>query len=154
MYKNNFTSKSYRNFKKVSINNFYKLFDNKINDLLFLSIFILTSLTNNAICQFVVIQNPKLKQVRMGILNTRTITQTNKGLKMTKKYKYKVQEYSQDTRHFFIESAVELDEDEINDCITNVSLDEPNTYEDDDYKVSFKGTEYGDDSQVDIREVK
>ena len=54
MYKNNFTSKSYRNFKKVSINNFYKLFDNKINDLLLLSIFILTSLTNNAICQFVV----------------------------------------------------------------------------------------------------
>ena len=40
---------------------------------------------------------------------------------MTMKYKYKVQEYSQDTRHFFIESAVELDEDEINDCITNVS---------------------------------
>ena len=73
---------------------------------------------------------------------------------MTKKYKYKVQEYSQDTRHFYIESNVELDEDEINDCISNVSLDEPNTYEDDDYKVSFKGTEYGDDSQVDIREVK
>ena len=73
---------------------------------------------------------------------------------MTNKYKYKVQEYSQDTRHYFIESAVELDEDEINDCITNVSLDKPNTYKDDDYKVSFKGTEYGDDSQVDIREVK
>jgi hypothetical protein len=90
----------------------------------------------------------------MGILNTRLITLTNKGISMTKKYKYKVQEYSQDTRHFFIESAVQLDEDEINDCITNVSLDKPNTYKDDDYKVSFKGTEYGDDSQVDIREIK
>ena len=73
---------------------------------------------------------------------------------MTMKYKYKVQEYSQDTRHFFIESAVELDEDEINDCITNVNLDKPNTYKDDDYKVSFKGTEYGDDSQVNISEIK
>jgi len=75
---------------------------------------------------------------------------------MTKKYKYKygVEEYSQDARHFIIESAVELDEDTINDCITNVSLDKPNTYKDTDYKVSFIGTEYGDDSQVDIRKVK
>jgi len=75
---------------------------------------------------------------------------------MTKKYKYKygVEEYSQDARHFIIESAVELDEDTINDCITNVSLDKPNTYKDDDYKVSFIGTEYGEDSQVDIRKVK
>ena len=73
---------------------------------------------------------------------------------MTKKYKYQVYEYSQDTRHFFIESDVKLEEDEINDCISNVSLDKPNTYEGDDYKVSFKGTEYGDDCQVDISEVK
>ena len=72
---------------------------------------------------------------------------------MKKKYKYQVYEYSQDTRHFFIESDVKLEEDEINDCISNVSLDKPNTYEDDDYKVSFKGTEYGDDCQVDILEV-
>ena len=73
---------------------------------------------------------------------------------MTKKYKYEVYEYSQDTRHFFIESDVKLEEDEINDCISNVSLDKPNTYEGDDYKVSFKGTEYGDDCQVDISEIK
>jgi hypothetical protein len=72
---------------------------------------------------------------------------------MKKKYKYQVYEYSQDTRHFFIESDVKLEEDEINDCISNVSLDKPNTYEGDDYKVSFKGTEYGDDCQVDISEV-
>jgi len=72
---------------------------------------------------------------------------------MIKKYKYQVYEYSQDTRHFFIESDVKLEEDEINDCISNVSLDKPNTYEGDDYKVSFKGTEYGDDCQVDISEV-
>jgi len=73
---------------------------------------------------------------------------------MKKKYKYQVYEYSQDTRHFFIESDVKLEEDEINDCISNVSLDKPNIYEGDDYKVSFKGTEYGDDCQVDISEVE
>ena len=74
---------------------------------------------------------------------------------MTKKYKYKyrVEETSQDTRHFIIESVVELDEDEINDCITSVDSDDPN-FNGDDYKVSFKGTEYGDDSQVNITEVK
>jgi hypothetical protein len=60
-----------------------------------------------------------------------------------------VEETSQDTRHFIIESAVELDEDEINDCITSVDYDDPN-FNGDDYKVSFKGTEYGDDSQVNI----
>jgi len=73
---------------------------------------------------------------------------------MTKKYKYEVQEYSQDIRNFFIESDVKLEEDEINDCISNVSLDKPNTYEGDNYKVSFTGTEYGDDCQVDISEVE
>jgi len=75
---------------------------------------------------------------------------------MTKKYKYKyeVEEYSQDARHFIVESDVKLDEDDITDCISNVSLDKPNSYNGDDYKVSFKGTEYGDDSQVDITEVK
>jgi hypothetical protein len=73
---------------------------------------------------------------------------------MTKKYKYEVQEYSQDIRNFFIESDVKLEEDEINDCISNVSLDKPNTYEGDNFKVSFTGTEYGDDCQVDISEVE
>ena len=73
---------------------------------------------------------------------------------MTKKYKYEVEEYSQDIRNFYIESDVKLNENEINDCISNVSLDKPNTYKDDDYKVSFKGTEYGDDSQVNISEIK
>jgi hypothetical protein len=65
------------------------------------------------------------------------------------KYTYHVEETSQDTRHFIIESAVKLDENEINDCITSVDYDDPN-FNGDDYKVSFKGTEYGDDSQVNI----
>ena len=75
---------------------------------------------------------------------------------MTKKYKYKygVEEYSQDARHFIVESAVELDEDTINDCISNVSLDKPNTYKGKDFKVSFTGTELGDDCQVNISELE
>ena len=74
---------------------------------------------------------------------------------MTKKYKYKyrVEETSQDTRHFIIESAIKLDEDEINDCITSVDYNDPN-FNNDNYKVFFKGTEYGDDSQINITEVK
>jgi len=75
---------------------------------------------------------------------------------MTKKYKYKyeVEEYSQDSRHFIVESDVKLDDNEISDCISNVSLDKPNSYEGDDYKVSFEGTEYGDDCQVNINKVE
>ena len=75
---------------------------------------------------------------------------------MQKKYKYKyaVEEYSQDSRHFIIESDVMLDEDTINDCITNVSLDKPNSYSADDYQVSFIGTKYGDDCQINIDKIK
>ena len=45
-------------------------------------------------------------------------------------------------------------ENEINDCISNVSLDKPNTYEGKDFKVSFTGTELGDDCQVNISELE
>jgi hypothetical protein len=65
------------------------------------------------------------------------------------KYTYYVEETSQDTRNYTVESDVELDEDEINDCITSVDYDDPN-FNGDDYKVSFKGTEYGDDCQINI----
>jgi hypothetical protein len=77
---------------------------------------------------------------------------------MTKKYKYKVQEYSQDTRHFFIESAVELDEDEITECVSSADFNEYSKtgleINGSKVYVSFKGTEYGDDSQINISEVK
>ena len=73
---------------------------------------------------------------------------------MTKKYKYEVEEYSQDIRNFYIESDVKLNENEINDCISNVSLDKPNTYKGKDFKVSFIGTELGDDCQVNISELE
>jgi len=73
---------------------------------------------------------------------------------MTKKYKYKyrVEECSKDTRHFIVESVVKLDDEEIQDCTTNVDYDDPN-FIGDDFKVSFKGTEYGDNCQVNINEV-
>jgi len=77
---------------------------------------------------------------------------------MTNKYKYKVQEYSQDTRHFFIESNVELDEDEITECVSSASFNEHSKtgleINGGKVYVSFKGTEYGDDSQVNISEIK
>jgi hypothetical protein len=44
---------------------------------------------------------------------------------MTKKYKYEVEEYSQDTRSFFVESDIELTHDEINECVTQcISLEQ------------------------------
>jgi len=75
---------------------------------------------------------------------------------MTKKYKYKyeVEEYSQDARHFVVESDVKLNENEINDCISNVSIDKPYTYKGSNFTVSFTGTELGDDCQVNISEVE
>jgi hypothetical protein len=43
---------------------------------------------------------------------------------MTKKYKYEVEEYSQDTRSFFVESDIELTHDEINECVSSASFNE------------------------------
>jgi hypothetical protein len=43
---------------------------------------------------------------------------------MTKKYKYEVEEYSQDTRSFYVESDIELTHDEINECVSGASFNE------------------------------
>jgi len=58
---------------------------------------------------------------------------------MTKKYKYEVEEYSQDTRSFFVESDIELTHDEIKG-----------------HKVytQYTGTDFGDDCQTNILELK
>ena len=77
---------------------------------------------------------------------------------MTKKYKYKVEEYSQDTRNFIIESNVELDEEEISECVSNASFNEHSKtgLEINGSKVyiQFKGTSYGEDSQINIAKVE
>jgi len=76
---------------------------------------------------------------------------------MKKKYKYQVYEYSQDTRHFFIESDVKLEEDEITECVSSASFNENSKtgleINGGKVYVQFKGTEYGDDCQIDISEV-
>ena len=68
------------------------------------------------------------------------------------KYTYYVEETSQDTRKYTVESNVQLTEDEIIDCLGNVSIsNEKNSFVGEDgIKTTFQDTDWGDDSQVDI----
>ena len=68
------------------------------------------------------------------------------------KYTYHVEETSQDTRSYTVESDVQLTYDEVIDCLGNVRItNESNSYVDDDgIKTTFNDTEWGDDSEVDI----
>ena len=66
------------------------------------------------------------------------------------KFTYYYEETSQDTRSWEIESEVMLTEDEIMELSTEVSFENGDTSEGDNYKVTFKGTEYGDDTQYEI----
>ena len=68
------------------------------------------------------------------------------------KYKYIYEEYSQDTRKYEIESDKMLTEQEIQDIALSVPIVDGSTDEDKEegYKVKFIGTEFGDDSQVNL----
>jgi len=66
------------------------------------------------------------------------------------KYKYYYDEWSQDTRKYIIESNVELTEQEIQDMALSCSMVEGSTYSDKNSKATFRGTEYGDDTQIEI----
>ena len=68
------------------------------------------------------------------------------------KYTYYVEETSQDTRNYTVESDVQLTEDEIIDCLGNVSINYSNNsfVGEDGIKTTFENTDWGDDSQVDI----
>tara|TARA_R100001163_G_C4896068_1_gene86806 strand:+ start:211 stop:495 length:285 start_codon:yes stop_codon:yes gene_type:complete len=71
------------------------------------------------------------------------------------KYVYEVEEYSQDSRHYKIESNVKLTESQINEAYCEVDLVDgyTSTFDLDtntNVTVTFEGTEYGDDSQVNI----
>tara|TARA_R100001244_G_scaffold127123_1_gene97638 strand:- start:313 stop:582 length:270 start_codon:yes stop_codon:yes gene_type:complete len=82
------------------------------------------------------------------------------------KYKYNVEEYTQDSRHYTVESNVKLTDEQITKAFCEVSLVDNATtnltiadIDDEEYltgnekvKVTFKYTEYGDDSQVEITE--
>ena len=77
---------------------------------------------------------------------------------MTKKYKYEVEEYSQDTRSFYVESDIELTHDEINECVSGASFNEHTKTgaEIKGHKVytQYMGTDFGDDCQTNISEVE
>tara|TARA_R110002012_G_scaffold76325_3_gene192675 strand:- start:3130 stop:3375 length:246 start_codon:yes stop_codon:yes gene_type:complete len=71
------------------------------------------------------------------------------------KYTYEIEEYSQDSRHYEIVSDVKLSEEEITDIYCEVDFVDgyTNQWKIEDkgnVKVTFKGTEFGDDSQVNI----
>ena len=66
------------------------------------------------------------------------------------KFTYYYEEWSQDTRSFEIESEVKLTESEIAELSTEVSFTDGDTSTGDTYKVTFKRTEYGDDTQYKI----
>ncbi len=63
------------------------------------------------------------------------------------KFTYYYEETSQDTRSWEIESEVMLTENEIQDLALETTFEEGDTSSGDTYKVTFKGTEYGDDCQ-------
>ena len=66
------------------------------------------------------------------------------------KFTYHYEEWSQDTRSFKIESEVELTESEIVELSTEVSFEDGDTSLGDTYKVTFNGTEYGDNSEYKV----
>jgi len=80
-----------------------------------------------------------------------------------KEYVYDVEEYSQDVRHYKITSNVKLTDEEVESVYMECNSDNlaefvdwsDKRFSDDEFdkiKISgvFKGTEYGDDCQVDI----
>ena len=68
------------------------------------------------------------------------------------KYKYKITETSEDTRYYIVESNEILTEEEIQDHLANVKItDTKNSYEDEDLKITFLRTEFGDNTEIDIQ---
>ena len=66
-------------------------------------------------------------------------------------YTYHVKEYSRDNRLYLIESENKLTEDEVHEAFPEVTLvDGATSITKDGIKVTFQGTEYGDDAQVNI----
>ena len=66
-------------------------------------------------------------------------------------YTYHVKEYSRDNRLYLIESENKLTEDEVHEALLEVALvDDATNITKDGIKVTFQGTQYGDDAQVNI----
>ena len=66
------------------------------------------------------------------------------------KYKYTYEEWSQDTKTWEIESNKQLSEQDVIDIATSTDMDEKKPYQTKDFICTFKGTEWGDDSQYEI----
>ena len=84
---------------------------------------------------------------------------------MSKKYTYMVEEWSSDTRFYKIESDEKLTEEEVKDSVREVGIpievigvgekikiDELPSGKEVDIIGVYEGTEYGEDSQMDIVE--
>tara|TARA_B100000519_G_C13854899_1_gene256040 strand:- start:98 stop:328 length:231 start_codon:yes stop_codon:yes gene_type:complete len=66
------------------------------------------------------------------------------------RFTYQYEEWSQDTRSFEIESEVKLTESEIAELSTEVSFTDGETSSGDTYKITFKGTKYGENTEFKI----
>ena len=66
------------------------------------------------------------------------------------KYTYTILETSEDCRIFEVESERKLSEAELKDLKFRVEFIEGDSYSDSDSKITFKGTDYGDDSQTKV----
>lgn len=68
------------------------------------------------------------------------------------KYTYKFSEQTVDTRYYKVESNKKLTYYEMQDIAWSAEQLEGSSYEDEDGKATFEGTEYGDDAQYQMEE--
>jgi len=68
------------------------------------------------------------------------------------KYTYRFSEQTVDTRYYKVESNKKLTYHEMQDIAWSAEQLEGSTYEDEDGKATFEGTEYGDDAQYQMEE--
>jgi hypothetical protein len=68
------------------------------------------------------------------------------------KYTYKFSEQTVDTRYYKVESNKRLTYQDVQEIAWSVEMKEGETYEDEDGKATFEGTELGDDAQYQMEE--
>ena len=71
---------------------------------------------------------------------------------MEYKYTYRFSEQTLDTRYYKVESNKKLTYHEMQDIAWSAEQLEGSSYEDEDGKATFEGTEYGDDAQYQMEE--
>ena len=68
------------------------------------------------------------------------------------KYTYRFSEQTVDTRYYKVESNKKLTYRDMQDIAWSAEQLEGRSYEDEDGKATFEGTEYGDDAQYQMEE--